>query len=319
MKKLSRIISIISCFCLLSCSILGPTKQVDDSKRKLDKEEKKVENTIGQLDKNSDQKKIQTATLAAGIQHSLNTVTNPQTQVITAKDLNERVISIVGTPQIDESNKIKQMVDLLNSSVIEERKRGEKMLVEKDEIINKLQKETFTLKTQYDTQMVNMNVTAKEIAKEADATKATLDRMSGMFGLNAVFWGVKKFLFSALTGIIIFSVIFLVLRVLSIVNPVAGTAFSIFTMMGSSILSVIKLLTPKAFEMSNFTSSSVVDKYKSPLIKIIDTIQELKEKQKDTRDKEYTLNEILNEFDKEMDSHEKDLINHILADLKWRR
>ena len=89
--------------------------------------------------------------------------------------------------------------------------------------------------------------------------------------------------------------------------------------MGSSILSVIKLLTPKAFEMSNFTSSSVVDKYKSPLIKIIDTIQELKEKQKDTRDKEYTLNEILNEFDKEMDSHEKDLINHILTDLKWRR
>ena len=236
MKNLSCIISIISCFFLLSCSVLGPTKQVDDNKKKLDKEEKKVENTTDKLDKNSDQKKIQTATLAAGIQHSLNTVTNPQTQVKTAKDLNERVISIVGTPQIDESNRIKQMVDLLNSSVIEERKRGEKMLVEKDEIINKLQKETFTLKNQYDTQMVNMNVTAKEIAKEADATKATLDRMSGMFGLNAVFWGVKKFLFNALTGIIIFSVIFLVLRVLSIVNPVAGTAFSIFSMMGSSIL-----------------------------------------------------------------------------------
>jgi hypothetical protein len=319
MKKLSYIISIISCLFLLSCSTLGPTKQVDDNKKKLDKEEKKVDNTIDELDKNSKQKKIQTATLAAGIQHSLSTVTNPPTQVKTAKDLNERVISIVGTPHIDELNKIKQMVDLLNSAVIEERKRGEKMLAEKDEIINKLQKETSELKDQYDTQMWNMNDKAKEIAKEADATKATLDSMSGMFGLNAVFWGIKKFFFSALTGIIIFSVIFLVLRVLAMVNPAAGAAFSIFNMIGSGVLSLVKGLTPKAFELANFTSKDAVDKYKSPLIKIVDTIQELKEKQKDTPDKEYPLKEILTKFDKEMDGHEKDLINQILTDLKWKR
>ncbi len=319
MKKLSYIITILCSLFLLSCSTLKPTKQVDDNQKKIEKEEKKIENTVEEIDKNAKQKKIQTATLAAGIQHSLSAVTNPPTEVKTAKDLNERVISIVGVPHIDELNKVKQMVDLLNSAVIEERKRGEKMLAEKDQIINKLQKETTELKEQYDTQIEEMTEKAEEISKQADANKATLDSMSGMFGLNAVMWGLKKFVFSALTGIIIFGVIFLVLRVLAIVNPAAGAAFSIFNMIGSSILGMIKVLTPKAFEMSNFTSISTVDKYKSPLVKIVDIIQELKEKQKDFPEKDYPLKELLTKFDKEMDSHEKDLIDEILSNLKWKR
>jgi peptidoglycan hydrolase CwlO-like protein len=317
MKKLSYIITIISSLFLLSCSTIKPTKQVDDNQKKIEKEEKKVENTIDELDKNTKQKKIQTATLAAGIQHSLSAVTNPPTEVKTAKDLNERVISIVGTPHIDELNKVKQMVDLLNSAVIEERKRGEKMLAEKDQIINKLQKETSELKEQYDSQMWDMTEKAEEIAKQADANKATLDSMSGMFGLNAVMWGLKKFIFSALTGIIIFGIIFLVLRVLAMVNPAAGAAFSIFNMIGSSILGIIKVLTPKAFELANFASKDTVDEYKSPLTKIVDVIQDLKEKQKDSPDRVYPLNEILKRFDKEMDSHEKDLIDDLLKELKW--
>ena len=57
-------------------------------------------------------------------------------------------------------------------------------------------------------------------------------------------------------------------------------------MLGSAVISVIKALTPKAFEMSNFASKDKVDEFKSPLVKIVDVIQELKEKQKETtRDK----------------------------------
>jgi len=319
MKKLFNAISIFCCFFLLSCSTVKPTKQVDDNQKKIEKEEKKVENTIDELDKNTKQKKIQTATLAAGIQHSLMAVTNPPTEVKTAKDLNERVISIVGTPHIDELNKVKQMVDLLNSAILEERKNGEKMLAEKDAIINKLQKETSELKDQYDSQMWDMTEKAKEVAKQADANKATLDSMSGMFGLNAVFWGLKKFFVSAITGIIIFGVIFLVLRILSMVNPAAGAAFSIFNMLGSAVLSLVKGLTPKAFELANFASKDTVDEYKSPLTKIVDVIQELKERQKESPDRVYPLVEVLKRFDKEMDSHEKDLIDQLLVELKWKR
>jgi hypothetical protein len=160
---------------------------------------------------------------------------------------------------------------------------------------------------------------AKEVAKEADQNKAVLDSMSGMFGLNAVFWGLKKFILSALTAIVIFAVVFVLLRLLATVHPAAGAAFSIFNMLGSAVISIIKTLTPKAFEMSNFATKDKVDEFKSPLVKIIDVIQELKEKQKESPDRIYPLTEVLKRFDKEMDSHEKDLINEILKEQKWTK
>jgi DNA-binding ferritin-like protein len=88
-------------------------------------------------------------------------------------------------------------------------------------------------------------------------------------------------------------------------------------MLGSAVLSLVKGLTPKAFEMANFASKDKVDEYKSPLVKIVDVVQELKEKQKESPDRVYPLNEILKRFDKEMDSAEKDLIDDILKEQKW--
>ena len=90
-----------------------------------------------------------------------------------------------------------------------------------------------------------------------------------------------------------------------------------FLVVPSSVISVIKMLTPKAFEMSNFATKDKVEEFKSPLVKIVDVIQELKEKQKESPDRVYPLSEILKRFDKEMDSHEKDLIKDILKEQKW--
>ena len=305
-------------FLLTGCSsIIQPSKQIDDNQKIIAKEEKKVDATIVEIGKNDKGKRIQTSTLAQGIQYSLNQVTNPPIQVDTAKSLNERVVSIVGSPHIDEINRIKVTVDLLNSAVEEERKKGLELLAKIDELINKLQKEKVELNEQYDDQILQLTDKAKEVAKEADQNKAVLDTMSGMFGLNAVFWGLKKFVFSALTAIIIFSVVFIILRLLATVNPIAAAVFSIFDMIGSLFISLFKGLTPKAFEMNDFVHKDKVDEFKSPLVKIIDVIQELKEKQKDSTDKVYPLTEILKRFDKEMDSHEKDLIKDILKEQKW--
>lgn len=317
MKKFFNYIVFILLF--TSCSTVRPTKQVTESQDAVAKQEKKIDKTYDDIVKNDKGKKIQTSTLAQGIQHSLSQVTNPPIQVETAKSLNERVVSIVGSPHIDEINRIKATVDLLNSAVEEERKKGLELLAQRDEMINKLQKEKVELNEKYDDQLWQMTDEAKKIAKESDEKQATLDAMGGMFGLNAVMWGLKKFVFSALTGIIIFGVIFLILRVLAAVNPIAGAAFSIFNMFGSMALSLIKGLTPKAFEMANFAPKDTVDEYKSPLVKIVDIIQELKEKQKDSPDKTYPLKDLLVRFEKEFDSHEKDLIDDILKELKWRR
>ena len=300
-------------------STIRPAKQIDDNQKVIAKEEKKVDNTLVEIEKNDKGKKIQTSTLAQGIQHSLNQVTNPPIQVETAKSLNERVVSIVGSPHIDEIKRIKATVDLLNSAVEEERKKGQELLSKRDELINKLQKEKAELNEKYDEQLWELTDKAKEVAKEADQNKAVLDSMSGMFGLNAVAWGLKKFFVSAMTAIIIFVVVFVILRLLATVHPAAGAAFSIFNMLGSTIISILKALTPKAFEMANFASKDAVDEFKAPLVKIVDVIQELKEKQKDNPDKTYSLQNILDKLDRDMDRPEKDLIDDILKQLKWKK
>ena len=303
---------------LIGCSTaIVPGKQVSVAQDAIAKQEKKIDTTSDELVKNDKGKRIQTAVLAQGIQYSLQQVTNTSIQVETAKNLNERVISIVGSPHLDEIKRIKATIDLLNSSIEEERKKGGELLGQRDTVIDKLQKEKEELKNQYDDQLWQMTDKAKEVAKESDEKQATIDSMGGMFGLNAVFWGLKKFFFSALTAIVIFVVIFALLRILASVHPAAGAAFSIFNMIGSGILSLIKGLTPKAFELANFTSKDKVDEYKSPLTKIVDVIQELKEKQKESPKKSYVLTEILKRFDNEMDSHEKDLIDDILKEQKW--
>ena len=317
---MKRLLLILCAFVLSGCfSTIKPAKQIDDNQKVIAKEEKKVDNTLAEMEKNDKSKKVQTSVLAQGIQHSLNQVTNPPVQVETAKSLNERVVSIVGSPHIDEIKRIKATVDLLNSALEEERKKGDELLSQRDEIINKLQKEKSDLNQKYDDQLWQLTDKAKEVAKEADQNKAVLDSMSGMFGLNAVFWGLKKFFVSAMTAIIIFVIVFVLLRILATVHPAAGAAFSIFNMLGSAVISVIKALTPKAFEMSNFASKDKVDEFKSPLVKIVDVIQELKEKQKESPKKVFELVEILKRFDKEMDSTEKDLIDELLKELKWRK
>jgi len=298
-------------------STIKPSKQIDDNQKVIAKEEKKVDNTLVEIEKNDKGKRIQTSGLSVGIQHSLNQVTNAPVQVDTALKLNERVISIVGSPHIDETKRIKATVDLLNSALVEERRKGEEMLSQRDEIINKLQKEKAELNQKYDDQLWQLTDKAKEVAKEADQNKAVLDSMSGMFGLNAVFWGLKKFFISALTTIVIFVVVFVILRLLATVHPAAAAAFSIFNMLGSLVISILKALTPKAFELANFATKDKVEEFKSPLVKIVDVIQELKEKQKESPDRVYPLNELLKRFDKEMDKPEKDLIDNILKEQKW--
>jgi len=205
---------------LTGCSTrIVPGKQVTTSQDAVAKQEKKIDTTYDELVKNDKGKKIQTAVLAQGIQYSLQQVTNTSLQVETAKNLNERVISIVGSPHLDEIKRIRATIDLLNSSIEEERKKGGELLGQRDTIIDKLQKEKEELKTQYDDQLWQMTDKAKEVAKQSDEKQATIDSMSGMFGLNAVFWGLKKFFFSALTGIIIFIVVFAILRILAAVHP----------------------------------------------------------------------------------------------------
>jgi len=315
---MKRVFIVFISLILLGCKI-PVTSQVNTAQNVLNKQERKIDLTLSDIEKVDAAKKQQTATLTAGIQHSLQQITNPTIQVDTAKALNERVVSIIGSPHLDEIKRIKATVDLLNSQVAEERKRGEELLSLRDKIIVELQKQNIQLKEKYDDQLGDLNDKAKVLAKESDSKQATIDSMGGMFGLNAVIWGLKRFVFSTLTGILIFMVVFVVLRVLSMTNPVAASIFFIFNMIGSTVIATVKALTPNAVSMSKFVEAHEYNRYKETLDIIVDTIQEYIVKEKEFPEKQYKLSEVLINLRGVMDQKHKDVIEELLVNQKWKR
>lgn len=317
LNRLFVIIFII--FTAIGCAILKPTKQNSQSQNKISKEENKLNSISNAIEANKDEKINQTAIYAYGVGYSLSQIDVPSLEVTTASRLNDRIISIVGAPDLKEAERIKKTIDLLNSEIQKEREKGEKLLLDKDKEIFLLQKQQKELELKYESQISQTLEEAKKIAKGADEAKTTLDSMSGMMGLRAVFWGLKQFFITSLTWIIAFLIIFAILRVLSATNPIAASIFSVFNVIGSMILSLFKMLTPKALELSKLVSSEEKSKYKNPLIKIVDVIQEFKEEIKKDPNKHYSLNEILIKLNGDMDQSEKDVIDEILVEEKWRK
>lgn len=318
---MKRLFLVLFCgFLVAGCfSKLIPGKQVTTAQSSVAKQEKKIETTVAELEKNEDAKKAQVSMLAAGTQYSLNQITNPTVQVKTAQKLNERIVTIVGAPNLDDLQKIQQIVDYLNSEVEKEKNKGTSLLAGKDKEITELQKEANELMGKYEQQVAVLNAKIKDIAKTSDEKEAVINQMSGFFGLNAVFWGLKKFVFSSLTAILIFGAIFLALRILSTLNPIAGAAFAIFNLFGSLVISVIKILTPQAFSMANFVSADKADAFKGALTKMVDSIQDLKVKQKGIERQPINLEDVLNKFKEELDQKDKDLVEQILREEKWKK
>lgn len=318
--KLSLLVLFLSFFFVgATCSKVPDSKPVTTEQKDLEDKKKQAEETLEKIGKKEDLQKAQAAGLAQGVNYSLNQITNPTVEVKTAITLNDRIMSILGSPKMDETKKIKEIVDLLNSRVEDEKKKGESLLESKDKEITKLQKEKEKLQQEYDEQIFELTEQARVAAENADAKQQTLNAMGGWFGLNAVWWGLKKFFFTSLTFIIVFVILFIILRVLSTVNPIAAAAFAFFDMIGSLVVSTFKALTPKAFEMSKLVSAEKFDEYRSPLVKIIDIIQEFKVEQEKEPSKVITIQFILDKFDREMDRTEKELIKSILRKLNWKK
>lgn len=317
--KLSLLVLLMSFFFVgATCSKIPQSKPVTTEQKEIEEKKKQVEETLDKIGKKDELQKAQAAGLAQGVNYSLNQITNPTVEVKTAITLNDRIMSILGSPKMDETKKIKEIVDLLNSRVEDEKKKGESLLDTKDKEISKLQKEKEKLLQEHDSEIAELSEQARIAAENADAKQQTLNAMGGWFGLNAVFWGIKKFFFTALTFIIVFVVLFIILRVLSTINPIAAAAFAFFDMIGSLVVSTFKALTPKAFEISRLVSEDKFNEYKRPLVKIIDTIQGFKFDQDKNPEKVITIQSILDEFEREMDKPEKDLIKKILKELNWK-
>lgn len=269
------------------------------------------------LAKNTEDKLSKISTYAAGTDYSLKSITNPPTQVTTALELNDRVISIAGNPNLDELNKIKQMINLLNSEVDTERAKGDKQLKVKDQEIIDLQVQRKEIENAYETQIKGLEAQATEVAKKADKLQGVVNEVNSYFGLGGVFYGVKRFISSAVIFILIFLILFIALRFFASMNPIAGAIFSVVEHFVSYMISLLKGIAPRAMEFSKHIETETFDKYEITLDGIIHTLYQLKNLQEKSGNK-LTLDDVFNQLDKDLNTTEKRLIDELKADIKYR-
>lgn len=276
-----------------------------------------VENVEFQLGENLQAKFDQLANITFGIGYSLNKESNPSSAVETARMLNERASSITGAPSLDEMKKMREMVDNLTSELATERAKGKVALDAKDLEITTLQTKSKLLADAKDAEIRKYMKQAQDVAMKADAIQSKLDQMDGLFGLGAVWYGAKKFVVSMSWFIGIGSILYLILRFASMSNPLAASIFSIFDTIMSWFVHLIQVVAPKALQVAGQTATGVANAYRDAMTKMIDNIEALQEMQKRDPTKKYTIDELLAELSKSMDSDEKAMITKIKRNIGY--
>lgn len=316
--KIQKTVTVLSLSLLLlmsGCTTWWQKKNESTSKVEVVKQE--VQKAKDALNENDKDKVKEIQSTASGVDYALSKVTNAQPAVVVAKELNDRTVSLVGVPNVDEMNKMKQMVDNLTSAVKEEQIRGREMLSDKDKEINQIQEERDQLKQDLQDKNKALQKTAEDVAKKSDEYKETVDKVNGFFGLGAIFYGVKRFVTTCLISILVFGLIFLILRILSNTNPIAKAAFMVFDMIGGGVIHVVKSMMPNSLSFAKIVDQSHLDTYKNTLSKIVDSIQDLKSKT-EVANKSYTLDELLDLLSKNMNDVDKNVVDEIKKDLRWK-
>lgn len=306
------------CF-LVGCVTLSRRSDTDKTKTEADEKAAEIQQQKDLLNSNNSKKLNQIGVIAKGTHHALDKITGSTNEVDVAKQLNDRVASLAGNPEIKDVKRIQQIVDDLISEVKKERDKGTSELSKLDREIQYIQSERDKIKMELEKKTKSFEEFAYKIAGENDENKAIANDMNKWFGLGAIVYGVKKFVSTLILTLVIGTVVFLLLKMLSRTNPIAGAIFGLFEMAGSFVLFLVKSVTPKSFEFSKFVNKEHHDKYKSALDKIVDTIESMKEQNKVLDDdKKYKLDDVLVQLEKVMDNSDKSAVAECLKELKWK-
>lgn len=315
MKKLLVTLSLVASITLLtSCAMFtskGKAAKAEEKSRAkiVNVENAQAVNNVSKLD--------EVAGLAYGTDYALSKINEPPREVTVAKDINQRVISLAGSPTVERMKEMQQTIDQLTSQLSTERDEGKKKLEAKDEAISALQAEGKALALAKESEIRKYMVQAQAAAAAADEYKSQLADYQGWFGLKAVFKGLWQFVKTSVWFLLGGSILFLVLRIASFSNPIAASIFSIFTTMASWIINIIQTLVPKAVEAAGHTANNVFNAYKSTLWKIVDGIQTVKDRATVNGQKP-DLNAVLDEVAKSMNGEEKAIVDEIKKALNWK-
>ncbi len=314
-KKLFYTLAVgLSLLVLTSCSTFtnkGKSSKAEEVGRS------RIESVDNQLNKNLQNKLVQISQLSFGVGYSLEKINEPPREIVVAKDINQRILSISGNPTVDKMKEMQETIDKLTSAIELERNKGKVRMDEKDAEIVALQDQSRMLAAAKESEIRRYMLTAQEAAANADAYKSALQEYQGWFGLKAVFKGLWQFIKSSLWAIGIGSILFLILRMVSMSNPIAASIFSIFNIMGSWIVRTVKVLFPKAVEIAGHVSVDIFNSYKSTMWKLVDGIQIIKDRAS-AKGETPNLNDVLDEIAKTMNSEEKAIVEQIKKSLNWK-
>jgi len=304
----------LSLVVLTSCAIFtnkGNSALLEEKSRA------RIVNVEGQISANTSDKLESIATLAYGTDYALSKVNDPPREVVVARDMNQRVTSIAGSPTLEKMKEMQDTINKLVSMLATERDEGKVKLEAKDQEIALLQTETKNLTIAKENEIRKYMLSAQAAAASADAYKSALQEYQGWFGLKAVGKGLWQFAKSSMWLLAIGGILFLILRTVAMSNPIAASIFSIFNMMGSWVVNIIKVIVPKAVDMAGHVTVDAFNTYKSTLRKIVDGIQIVKDRAT-AAGKQPDLNLVLDEVAKTMNSDEKAIIEEIKKALNWK-
>lgn len=280
------------------------------------KQATKIEDVSNAIVKNDKDKMDNVSVLASGTDYALNKVTNKEPPVYVAKDINQRIMSLSGKPNLQAEKEIWEMVDNLISQNAQLRLKGQKELQQKDLEIAKLQEITKVLDEKKDVEIAKYMKIASDTAMLADTRKAELDEYQGWFGIKAVVKGLSQFVKTSMWILIGIAIVFIILRFAASANPVAAAIFGLFEQVVAGVVKTIQVLFPKAISFAGHISKESYNQVSSLLKKLVDNIQNIKQIEKKTG-KDITLKEVLVELDKSMDQSEKELVSKIKKELGY--
>lgn len=310
---------------LLAISLFGCSGLLSKNKGtygKIAKQEEvaaaKIDKPTDQLNAIKDQRLTSIGALSSGVNYSLNKVTNSEPAVDIAKQVNDRVKTLANKPSLVEEKEIFNIIDSLLTNAI----AGQKMLSDKDKQIIKLQSNITELQTDREDAFTKYRNLAETAALKGDASTATLKEMNSFWGFGAITYGIKKFISRAAITLIVLLIVFVALRILATMNPIAASIFAIFEQIGSWVVSVIKKVLPKATSISGLVSTEDYQGYKTTLHKVIDAIEVVKEKEsllkKNSPGTCISMDDLSNEIAKSFDSQDSERVTTAKKELLWK-
>lgn len=187
-----------------------------------------IDKTTAKIDATLDQRLDEIGKLSYGVGIALIDNTN----VVIAKELNDRVAAIANSPSLED---IKSM-QLIVSDLM---KNNQRLLDIEDNKIELLQKNIEHLN-------IKLNNQVSTQLKTAESNAVELNKMNKWWGLGAIWYGLTKIVTRLAWILGIGSVVFLIIRVFASTNPIAAAALSVFDHIGAFIMRGIAQIVPNA-------------------------------------------------------------------------